>query len=67
MATAKGVGTVKVTVMGATGLIGKLLVDLLTREGEDVVAASRRSGADVRSGVGLAKACLLYTSPSPRD
>ncbi|OBA81050.1 MULTISPECIES: SDR family oxidoreductase [Mycolicibacterium] len=46
----------KVTVMGASGLIGKLLVDLLTREGEDVVAASRRSGVDVLSGVGLAKA-----------
>ena len=42
--------------MGASGLIGKLLVDLLTREGEDVVAASRRSGVDVLSGVGLAKA-----------
>ncbi|TXI64384.1 SDR family oxidoreductase [Mycolicibacterium mageritense] len=46
----------KVTVMGASGLIGTLLVDLLTREGEDVVAASRRTGADVRSGLGLAKA-----------
>ncbi len=56
MATTKGVGTVKVTVMGASGLIGTLLVDLLTREGEDVVAASRRSGADVCSGAGLAKA-----------
>ena len=42
--------------MGASGLIGTLLVDLLTREGEDVVAASRRSGADVLSGAGLAKA-----------
>lgn len=46
----------KVTVIGATGLIGTLLVELLTREGEDVVAASRRSGVDVRSGAGLAKA-----------
>lgn len=42
--------------MGASGLIGTLLVELLTREGEDVVAASRRSGADVLSGAGLAKA-----------
>jgi uncharacterized protein YbjT (DUF2867 family) len=42
--------------MGASGLIGTLLVDLLTREGEDVVAASRRSGVDVLSGAGLAKA-----------
>ncbi|OBJ45420.1 LysR family transcriptional regulator [Mycolicibacterium mucogenicum] len=46
----------KVTVIGASGLIGTLLVDLLTREGEDVVAASRRSGVDVLSGAGLAKA-----------
>src|SRR5690349_23350341 len=52
----KGVRTVKVTVMGATGLIGSLLVDLLTREGEEVVAASRRSGVDVLSGAGLGKA-----------
>ena len=42
--------------MGASGLIGTMLVELLTREGEDVVAASRRSGADVLSGAGLAKA-----------
>ena len=40
--------------MGASGLIGTMLVELLTREGEDVVAASRRSGADVLSGAGLA-------------
>lgn len=42
--------------MGASGLIGTMLVELLTREGEEVVAASRRSGADVLSGAGLAKA-----------
>lgn len=42
--------------MGASGLIGTMLVELLTREGEVVVAASRRSGVDVQSGAGLAKA-----------
>lgn len=42
--------------MGASGLIGTLLVDLLTREGEEVVAASRRSGVDVLTNKGLAKA-----------
>lgn len=42
--------------MGASGLIGTLLVDLLTQEGEDVVAASRRSGVDVFTGSGLGKA-----------
>lgn len=46
----------KVAVIGASGVIGALLVDLLSREGEDVVAASRRTGVDVRSGLGLAKA-----------
>ncbi|MCV7160979.1 SDR family oxidoreductase [Mycolicibacterium brisbanense] len=46
----------KVTVMGASGLIGSLLVELLTREGEDVVAASRRTGVDVLSGLGVPKA-----------
>ena len=46
----------KVTVFGASGLVGTLLVDLLTREGENVVAATRRSGVDVLSGAGLAKA-----------
>ncbi len=52
----EGVGRVKVTVLGASGLIGSLLVDLLVREGEEVVGASRRSGVDVCSGVGVAKA-----------
>jgi uncharacterized protein YbjT (DUF2867 family) len=47
---------VKVTVMGASGLIGTKLVELLTKEGEQAVAASRRSGVDVLSGAGLAKA-----------
>ncbi len=46
----------KVTVMGASGLIGTKLVELLIKEGEQVVAASRHSGADVLSGAGLAKA-----------
>lgn len=45
----------KATVLGANGLIGSLLVDLLIREGEQVVAASRRSGVDICTGAGLAK------------
>jgi uncharacterized protein YbjT (DUF2867 family) len=44
----------KLTVIGATGLIGSKVVDLLKRDGHDVVAASRASGADVLTGEGLA-------------
>src|SRR5262245_19301799 len=46
----------KITVVGATGLIGTKVVGLLTAGGHDVVAASRASGADVLTGVGLAEA-----------
>jgi uncharacterized protein YbjT (DUF2867 family) len=42
-----------ITVIGATGQIGSQVVDLLTSEGHDVVAASRSSGADVLTGEGL--------------
>jgi uncharacterized protein YbjT (DUF2867 family) len=46
----------KITVIGATGLIGSKVVDLLEGDGHDVVAASRVSGADVLTGEGLADA-----------
>jgi uncharacterized protein YbjT (DUF2867 family) len=46
----------KITVIGASGLIGTKVVDLLTADGHDVVAASRGSGVDVLSGDGLAEA-----------
>ncbi|HYZ66787.1 MAG TPA: NAD(P)H-binding protein [Mycobacterium sp.] len=46
----------KITVIGATGLIGSKVVDLLEGDGQDVVAASRASGADVLTGEGLADA-----------
>ncbi|MCV7194337.1 SDR family oxidoreductase [Mycolicibacterium brumae] len=46
----------KVTVFGAHGLVGSLLTETLRREGEDVVAASRRSGVDICTGAGVAKA-----------
>lgn len=46
----------KITVIGATGLIGAKVVDLLEGDGHDVVAASRSSGADVLSGAGLTDA-----------
>jgi uncharacterized protein YbjT (DUF2867 family) len=46
----------KITVFGASGLIGTKVVDLLAAEGHDVVAASRASGVDVLTGDGLAEA-----------
>jgi uncharacterized protein YbjT (DUF2867 family) len=46
----------RITVIGASGLIGTKVVDLLTAEGHDVVAASRASGVDVLTGDGLAEA-----------
>jgi uncharacterized protein YbjT (DUF2867 family) len=44
----------KITVVGASGLIGSKVVELLSAEGHDVVAASRTSGVDVLTGDGLA-------------
>jgi uncharacterized protein YbjT (DUF2867 family) len=46
----------KISVMGATGLIGSKVVKLLEGDGHDVVAVSRTSGADVLTGEGLAAA-----------
>jgi uncharacterized protein YbjT (DUF2867 family)/nitrite reductase/ring-hydroxylating ferredoxin subunit len=46
----------KIVVVGGSGLIGAKLVTLLRRDGHEVAAASRRSGVDAVSGVGLADA-----------
>ena len=46
----------KITVIGASGLIGTKVVELLSGDGHDVVAASRASGVDVLTGEGLADA-----------
>jgi uncharacterized protein YbjT (DUF2867 family) len=46
----------KIVVVGGSGLIGSKLVPMLTRNGHEDVAASRRSGVDVVTGVGLADA-----------
>ncbi len=45
-----------VVVVGATGLVGAKVVDILTANGVSVVPASRRSGVDVLTGDGLAEA-----------
>jgi uncharacterized protein YbjT (DUF2867 family) len=46
----------KVTVVGASGLIGAKVVEFLKAYGKDVVASSRSSGVDVLTGAGLADA-----------
>jgi uncharacterized protein YbjT (DUF2867 family) len=46
----------KVTVVGASGLIGTKVVEILRSGGNDVVASSRSSGVDVLTGAGLADA-----------
>jgi uncharacterized protein YbjT (DUF2867 family) len=46
----------KITVFGASGLIGTKVVELLKDQGHDVVASSRSSGVDVLTGEGLADA-----------
>lgn len=46
----------KITVIGASGLIGTKVVALLEAGGHEVVAASRRSGVDVLTGDGLSEA-----------
>jgi uncharacterized protein YbjT (DUF2867 family) len=46
----------KITVVGASGLIGTKVVEALRTEGNDVVASSRSSGVDVLTGAGLADA-----------
>jgi uncharacterized protein YbjT (DUF2867 family) len=46
----------KITVVGASGLIGTKVVEHLKSAGHDVVASSRSSGVDVLTGDGLADA-----------
>ena len=55
----------KITVVGASGLIGTRVVEHLKSQGHDVVASSRSSGVDVLTGDGLADALVDVTnSPS---
>lgn len=62
----------KIAVAGATGRVGRHIVDVLKAAGHDVVAMSRSSGVDLITGDGLAAAlagveCVIdaATGPSP--
>ncbi|WP_422748529.1 SDR family oxidoreductase [Mycobacterium sp. WMMD1722] len=64
----------KITVMGAAGLIGAQVAELLRAAGHDVVAAARSTGADVLTGEGLDNALAgadvlidVTNSPSLED
>jgi uncharacterized protein YbjT (DUF2867 family) len=64
----------KIAVAGATGRVGRHVVDVLMARGHDVVAMSRSTGVDVITGDGLAAAlagvdCIIdvTTSPSPEQ
>ena len=46
----------KIAVAGATGRVGRHVVDVLEEQGHDVVAISRSAGVDVATGDGLADA-----------
>jgi uncharacterized protein YbjT (DUF2867 family) len=46
----------KIAVAGATGRVGRHVVDLLEERGHDVVAISRSLGVDLTTGEGLAEA-----------
>jgi uncharacterized protein YbjT (DUF2867 family) len=69
MSTAK-----KIAVAGATGRVGRHLVDILEAEGHEVAAMSRSRGVDVITGDGLAEALTgadaivdAATGPSPEE
>jgi uncharacterized protein YbjT (DUF2867 family) len=64
----------KIAVAGATGRVGRHIVDVLTEQGRHVVPISRSHGVDVVTGAGLADALTgvevvvdAATSPSPAE
>ena len=64
----------KIAVAGATGRVGRHVVEVLEAGGQDVVAMSRSSGVDVVTGDGLAEAltgveCIIdaTSGPSPEE
>jgi uncharacterized protein YbjT (DUF2867 family) len=64
----------KIAVAGATGRVGRHVVDVLEERGFDTVAMSRSQGVDIITGTGLADAmvgveCIIdvATGPSPEQ
>jgi uncharacterized protein YbjT (DUF2867 family) len=64
----------RVAVAGATGRVGRHIVDVLRESGHDVVAMSRSTGVDVITGEGLDNALIgvgaiidAATGPSPEE
>jgi len=62
--------TRKIAVTGATGRLGRHVVDVLEAQGHDVVAISRSTGVDVVSGEGLTEAltgveCVIDAATQP--
>ena len=55
-----------VWVTGASSGIGKALAIQFSKLGANVVLSSRNE-SDLKEVEKLCQACLLYTSPSPRD
>lgn len=60
----------KIAVAGATGRVGRPVVDVLRAEGHDVVPISRSDGVDVVTGEGLAAAltgveCVIDAATGP--
>ncbi|MFD0365340.1 SDR family oxidoreductase [Nocardia sp. GCM10030253] len=48
--------TKKIAVAGATGRLGRHVVDVLNEQGHEVVAFSRKNGVDIETGAGLVEA-----------
>ena len=60
----------KIAVAGATGRVGRHIVDVLEAQGHDVVPISRSGGVDVITGEGLAEAlagveCVIDAATQP--
>jgi uncharacterized protein YbjT (DUF2867 family) len=67
-------GRQRIAVAGASGRVGRHIVDVLEERGHDVVAISRSAGVDVITGEGLAEALAgiesvvdAATGPSPEQ
>ncbi|WP_157245057.1 SDR family oxidoreductase [Nonomuraea typhae] len=64
----------KIAVAGATGRLGRHVVDVITEQGHEAVAMSRGTGVDIVTGAGLAEALAgvdvvidVASSPSPDE